>query len=159
MFDLFVGFDQKSLAVKSRDLTAFQTPFGEYRLTSIPMGYTNVMQIFHGDTTFILQEEIPHVTIPFIDNIPVKGPVSRYQNADGTYETIQENNGIRKFVWEHLQNVNRVIQRVKHAGGTFSAIKSFFCVETAVIVGHKCTIEGRLPDETRVQKIVDWPIC
>ena len=159
MFDLFVGFDQRSLAVKSRDLTTFQTPFGAYRLTSIPMGYTNAMQIFHGDTTFILQEEIPHVTVPFIDDIPVKGPVSRYQNADGTYETIQENNGIRKFVWEHLQNVNRVIQRVKHAGGTFSAIKSFFCVETAVIVGHKCTIEGRLPDKTRVQKIVDWPIC
>ena len=159
MFDLFVGFNQRSLAVKSRDLTTFQTPFGAYRLTSIPMGYTNAMQIFHGDTIFILQEEIPHVTVPFIDDIPVKGPVSRYQNADGTYETIQENNGIRKFVWEHLQNVNRVIQRVKHAGGTFSAIKSFFCVETAVIVGHKCTIEGRLPDETHVQKIVDWPIC
>ena len=26
-------------------------------------------------------------------------------------------------------------------------------------MGHKCTMEGRLPDESRVQKIVDWPIC
>jgi hypothetical protein len=117
------------------------------------------MQIFHGDTTFLLQEEIPHVTVPFIDDIPVKGPGSRYQRADGTYETIPENEGIRRFVWEHLQNVNRVIQRVKHAGGTFSGIKSHVCVETAVVVGHKCTIDGRLPDESRVKKVLDWPIC
>ena len=159
MFDLFVGFDQRALAQKSRDMTTFQTPLGTFRLTTIPMGYTNAMQVFHGDTTFILQDEVPHVTVPFVDDIPVKGPNSRYQNEDGTYELIPENKGIRRFVWEHIQNVNRIIQRMRHAGGTFSGLKSFICVESAVIVGHKCTINGRLPDETRVQKIIDWPIC
>ena len=159
MFDLFVGFDQRALAPQSRDLTTFQTPLGTYRLTSIPMGYTNSMQIFHGDTTFLLQEEIPHVTVPFIDDIPVKGPMTRYQKEDGSYETIPDNPGIRRFVWEHLQNVNRVIQRIKHAGGTFSGLKSNFCVESAVVVGHKCTKDGRLPDDERIQKILDWPEC
>ena len=159
MFDLFVGFDQRALAVKSRDLTTFQTPLGTFRLTSIPMGYTNSMQIFHGDTTFLLREEIPHVTEPFIDDVPVKGPKTRYQNQDGSYETIPENKGIRRFVWEHLQNANRVIQRIKHAGGTLSGIKSKICTETADIVGHKCTINGRLPNDDRIQKIIDWPIC
>jgi hypothetical protein len=133
-------------------------PLGTYRLTCIPMGYTNSMQIFHGDTTFLLQEEIPHVTEPFIDDIPVKGPVSRYQYEDGSYETIPANPGIRRFIWEHLENVNRVIQRISHAGGTFSAIKSNLCVKSAIIVGHKCMADGRMPDESRVQKILDWPI-
>lgn len=64
------------------------------------------MQIQHGDTTFLLQDEIPHVTIPFVDDIPVKGPPTRYETKDGVYETISENSGIRRFVWEHLQNVN-----------------------------------------------------
>jgi len=41
MFDLFIGFDQQALDVKSRDLTTFQTPLGTFRMTSIPMGYTN----------------------------------------------------------------------------------------------------------------------
>lgn len=123
------------------------------------MGFTNSMQILHGDSTFILQDEIPEVSEPFIDDIPVKGPESRYQDKDGNFETIPENPGIRRFIWEHLGNVNRVIQRIKHAGGTFSGLKSTLCSETAVIVGHKCTMEGRLPDESRVQKIVDWPIC
>ena len=159
MFDLFVGYDQRSLDNRSRDLTTFQTPLGTYRLTSIFMGYTNSMQIFHGDTTFLLQEEIPHVTIPFVDDILVKGPPTRFKKEDGTYETILGNSGIRRFVWEHLQNVNWVIQRVKHAGGTFLGLKTQVCADSAVIVGHKCTYEGRMPDESRVQKIVDWPIC
>jgi hypothetical protein len=159
MFDLFVGFDQRALNIRSRDLTTFQTPLGTFRLTSIPMGYTNSMQIQHGDTTFILQDEIPHVTIPFVDDIPVKGPQTRYETPNGGYETIPENSGIRRFVWEHLLNVNRIIQRIKHAGGTFSGLKSYICTESAIIVGHKCTYEGRIPEESRVQKILDWPIC
>jgi hypothetical protein len=159
MFDLFVGFDQRALATKSRDLTTFQTPLGTFRMTSIPMGYTNSVQIQQGDITFILQEEIPHVTVPFIDDIPVKGPPMRYMDSEGQYETIPENEGIRRFIWEHVQNVNRVIQRIKHAGGTFSGHKSFICVESAIIVGHRCTMEGRIPDESRVQKIIDWLVC
>ena len=159
MFDLFVAFDQRPLAPQSRDLTTFQSPLGTHRLTCIPMGYTNSVQILHGDTTFLLQDEIPHITVPFMDDIPAKGPASRYQDEEGNYETIPENEGIRRFVWEHLQNVNRIIQRIKHAGGTFSGHKSFICVETAVIVGHKCTLKGRLPDDSRIQKIMDWPIC
>ena len=79
MFNLFVGNDQRTLALQSRDLTTFQTPLGTFRLTSIPMGYTNSVQIFHGDITFLLQEEIPHVTVPFLDDIPVKGPMIPFQ--------------------------------------------------------------------------------
>jgi hypothetical protein len=81
------------------------------------------MQIFHGDTTFLLQEELPHVTELFIDDILVKGPVSRYQYEDGSYETIPANPGIRRFIWEHLENVNRVIQRISHAGGNILSNK------------------------------------
>lgn len=158
VFDLFVGFDQRALAPESRDLTTFQTPLGTLRLTSIPMGYTNSMQIQHGDLTFLLQPEIPKVALPFVDDVPVKGPKTRFETIDG-FETIPENPFIRRFVFEHLQNVNRIIQRIKHAGGTFSAIKSKICTPTAVVVGHLCTYEGRLPDTSRVQKIVDWPSC
>ncbi|KAF9546814.1 hypothetical protein CPC08DRAFT_648938, partial [Agrocybe pediades] len=116
------------------------------------------MQIQHGDTTFLLQDEIPHVTIPFVDDIAVKGPPTRYELDDGSFETIQENPGIRRFVWEHLQNVNRVIQRIKHAGGTFSGLKSHLCVPSTIVVGHCCTYEGHVPDEKCLQKISDWPI-
>ena len=38
MFDLYVGYDEHTLAESSRDLTTFQTPFGALRLVTLPMG-------------------------------------------------------------------------------------------------------------------------
>ncbi|KAJ2936233.1 hypothetical protein H1R20_g861, partial [Candolleomyces eurysporus] len=158
VLDLFVGFDQRELHPDSRDLTTFQTPLGTFRLTRIPMGYTNSQQVQHGDLTFILQDEIPHITMPFVDDVPVRGPETRYELPHGGYETIPNNPGIRRFVWEHVNDVLRVVWRVKKAGGTFSGPKARICVPEAVIVGHLCTYEGRRPLPDRVQKIIDWPI-
>ena len=50
------------------------------------------------------------MTVPFIDDVLIKGPVSKYRNRDRTYETIPKNADIRHFVWEHFQNLNRVVQ-------------------------------------------------
>ena len=74
--DLYVGYDKRTLAESSRALTTFQTPYGAMRLTTLPMGWTNSVPIFHDDVTHILQPEIPHVTQPYINNVPVKGPAS-----------------------------------------------------------------------------------
>ena len=89
------------------------------------MGWANSVPIFHEDIIFILQPEIPDVTVPYIDDVPIKGPKSRYMQSDGSYETIPENPGLRRFVWEHFQNINRVVQRMKYCGGTLmSLVKS-----------------------------------
>ena len=91
MLDLFVGYDEMPLAESLRDYTTFQTPFGALRLTTLPMGWTNSVPIFHDTVTYILQPEIPDWTIPFVDNVTVKGPATTYQLEDGTFETIIEN--------------------------------------------------------------------
>ena len=159
MLDLYVGYDERALAQSSRDLTTFQTPFGALRLTTLPMGWTNSVPIFHDDVTKILQPEIPHITQPYIDDVPVRGPESRYVLSSGAYETIPENPGIRRFVWEHFQDLNRVVQRMKYCGGTFSGFKTVLCAEEITVLGHRCTINGRLPDPARVAKIVNWGPC
>jgi len=74
MFDLYVGYNERLLAESSQDLTTFQTPFGALRLVTLPMGWTNSVPIFHDDVTYILQEEIPEVTVPYIDDVPCRGP-------------------------------------------------------------------------------------
>ena len=157
--DLFVAFDQRPLDNRSRDLTTFQTPKGAFRLTCIPMGYTNSVQIMQGDVAFILQHEIPHLTQPFIDDVAVKGPATRYELLGGGYELHAGNPGIRRFVWEHLQNVHRIIHRMGHAGGTFSGKKLEMCVPEIVIVGHRCTYQGREVVANKLQVILDWPVC
>jgi hypothetical protein len=151
--DLFVAYDQRVVHPELRDPTTFQSPLGTLRHTRLVMGHTNSVQIMQG-----LRDEIPLFTVPFIDDVAVKGPVTRYENADGTYETIPENSGIRRFVWEHLTNVNQILQRLKYVGSTFSGKKLELCVPTIVILGRQCNYEGRVPHEAKTQKIQDWPI-
>jgi len=54
VLDLYVGYDKRALAEVLRDFTTFQTPFGALRLTTLPMGWTNSVPIFHDDVTHIL---------------------------------------------------------------------------------------------------------
>jgi hypothetical protein len=137
----------------------FQSPYGTLRLVTLPMGWTNSVPIFHDDVTFILQPEIPDVTVLYIDDVPIQGPANTYVLSNGTEECIAANPGICQFVWEHFQNVNHVVQRVKYSGGTFSGFKSALCTEEIIVVGHCCTPHGCLPDPKYIDKIAKWGPC
>jgi hypothetical protein len=71
-----------------------------------------------------------HITVPNIDDVPLKGPKPQYQHKNGYYETIPEHSGIR-----------RVIQRMKYCGGTFSGYNAFLCTREITVLGHRCTPE------------------
>jgi hypothetical protein len=159
ILDLFVGYDNCPLAEDSRDMTTFQTPFGAMRLTTLPMGWTNSVPIFHDDVTHILQPEIPHVTIPYIDDVPVRDSPSQYANPAGCPAVIKGNPGIRQFVREHFDNLNRVVTRMRYVGGTFSGVKSTLIAEEYSVVGYRCMPAGRVPEVDRVQAIRDWGPC
>lgn len=156
--DLYVAYDQRVVHPDSRDPTTFQSPLGALRHTRLVMGHTNSVQIMQGDISYILRDEIPTYTVPFIDDVAVKGPPTRYELPDGGYETIPENPHIRRFVWEHLNNVNRILQRLRYVGGTFSGKKLELCVPSIVILGQRCNYEGRVAHEAKTQKIEDWPL-
>ena len=154
--DPFVGFDHRALAEESRDLTTFQTPFGTLHLMSLPMGWTDSPTIFQNDVAFILQAEID-IAPNFQDDINALGPRTRYEQPDGTYETIPYNPGIQCFVWEHCIDVNRVLHHLKHAGVTVLAKKLFICQPEVIVVGQTCNYNGRIPDQSKVAKIRNWP--
>lgn len=158
VFDMLSGFDARTVHPKSRDLTAIQTPLGLLRLTCLPQGFTNSPAEFQKCMQFILQEEIPHVANIFIDDLPIKGPATQYLDENGNPETLLENPGIRRFIWEHACDVHRIMHRIKCAGVTFCPTKSQICKPEVVIVSHKCTSEGRFPEDDKVKKILNWPI-
>lgn len=157
VMDLYWGFDARKVHVKSRDLTAFQTPLGLLRITSLPTGFTNSPAEFQACMAFILQDEMPHTADIFIDDLAIRGPITQYLDQQGSPEVLSENPNIRRFIWEHALDVYRILHRVAHAGGTFSPSKVQLAKPTAVILGHKCTPEGRVPDEQKVEKILKWP--
>jgi hypothetical protein len=121
------------------------------------MGYTNSPAEFQKCMSFILQDEIPRVANIFIDDLPIKGPKTKYLDKDGDPQTIPENPRIRRFIWEHAIDVHRIMHHIKCAGASFSPKKTQICRPEAIIVGQKCTSDGRLPEDTRVSKILDWP--
>ena len=155
--DIFVGYDHRPLAEESRDLTTFQTPLGPHRLTVLPMGWTNSVPIFQADMEFILQDE-PEAR-PFIDDIITLGPSTTYPDEDGHPELLRENPGIRRFVWEHLLDVYRVLHRFEFAGVTISGPKLHIGVPDVLVAGIRCNVNGRSPDTDKVKKVLTWPEC
>jgi hypothetical protein len=157
MMDLYLGYDQRRLHKESHDLTTFGMPLGPHCLTTLPQGHTNAVQVYQSNTAFILQHKIPEYTSPFIDDIPVKSVQMCYQHEDSTYKTIPNNPGIHCFIWEHCIMINRILQRLENVGMTVSMSKFVLAAPTTTIVGHKCTFEGCMPKESKVQKICNWP--
>jgi hypothetical protein len=159
ILDLLVGYDHRRLHADSRSLTTFQSPLGTFRITTIPTRWGNSVPIFQADVTYILKDKIPEHTIPFLDNASTLGPRSRYEPPDGTFEAIPENSGICQFVWEHFATLNRLVQRMKYVGSTWSGTKSKLCCPEVLIIGHLCCYEGRKPNHYYVVKICTWGAC
>jgi hypothetical protein len=109
VFNLFWGFDAWKVHPRTRDLTAILTPLVLLRLTSLPLGFTNLPAEFQKCMSFILPDEIPDVANIFIDDVPIKGSVSQYLDKDRTPEVLKENTRIRRFIWEHANDVHRVM--------------------------------------------------
>ena len=114
------------------------------------------MSIFHNDVTYILRDKIPRYTLPYIDDVPIRGPKTRYELLGGRVETLDQNPRIKKFMFEHLENVNRILQKIKYAGGTFSGPKTTICSNYITIVGFECSYEGRKPTSDAIEKILHW---
>ncbi|KZV95168.1 hypothetical protein EXIGLDRAFT_579315, partial [Exidia glandulosa HHB12029] len=64
--------------------------------------------------------------------------------------------GIRHFAFEHANTLNRVLHRLKRAGVSVSGKKAVIANEEAVVVGYRCSFEGRLPEEGNMEKILTW---
>jgi hypothetical protein len=64
-----------------------------------------------------------------------------------------------RFVWAHLNDLRRILHRLRCAGATVSASKLFIAVPTVVILGHRCNEEVRILDDSKIAKICDWPGC
>lgn len=152
LLDLFSGYDQVTLDEKSRDLTTFLTPLGLFRMCTLPMGGTNSVAQFQRAMTRIFYNLIPHVCRVYVDDISVKGSRHDYNG-----QLVGE--GLRRYVVEHIQNIDAVLFNTELAGATIAAVKSKWCQPRAVLLGYLCTQEGRLPDQDKVAKVLEWTTC
>ena len=153
--DLYSGYHQRAIHPDSRPLTACQTPtdLGNVQLTSLPMGYTNSMQEFQRSTSHLLGPLEPDEAGPFVDDIGVKGPDTRYED-----EPIPENPNIRRFVWEYAHTLFKTFRLLIEAGVTAAGKKLVLAVRQVIIVGYICDLDGMRPNHGVVTKVLRWPI-
>lgn len=152
--DLLSGYDGRRLAEASRDLTTFHTIEGPKRLTVLPQGYCNSVAEFQRCIRHCIQPEIPQNADPFIDDVGIKGPKTDYGG-----QTIQGNEGIRRFVYEFATTVNRVLLRFETAGITASGSKLILATPKLLIVGTIVSRDGWHFEHGLVSKIQKWPYC
>jgi hypothetical protein len=152
LIDFFSGYDQVDLHPDSRPMTAFWTPLGLVQQCTLPMGTTNSVAQFVRIVTKILRDQIPHRCMPYMDDIAVKGPKSNYGE-----EEVEP--GLRRYIVEHICNIDHVLADMELAGCTASGAKSDWCFPAMGIVGYVVDKEGRHPAGKKVAKIVEWPPC
>ena len=148
--DYYSGYYQIPLADTSRDLTAFATLFGLLRTTVIPQGWTNSVAVFQRIMGKVHWRLIPHYARPFLDDIGLKGPQTRYDDVEICP-------GVRRFVFEHALIFRQFLRDAWLAGLTISGKKSCIAMPGIEIVGFICDANGRHPESRKVQKILDWP--
>jgi len=148
-----------ALAEIYRDLTAFQTPLGLLRMTTLPQGYTNGVQVFDRVMKKILKDQISAKQgKPFINDVGVKPP-TRSLFLDSSGKPIEVAPGIRRYIVETIISINKVMADIERAGETMSGAKSEFLMEQLKIVAYVCGIDWRSPKETKTRKITNWPPC
>jgi hypothetical protein len=151
--DLYSGYDQFQLAYESRDLTTMKTPLGFLRMCTLPQGATNSVAHMQNAMNQILREFVPEKTIPFVDDVPMKGCKEEVKDS-----TLDES-GCRRFVVEHIKDVEKILVKMEDVGLTLSVDKSKFGVGEILVVGHLCGRYGRKPNPEKVDAIEKMRAC
>lgn len=130
--DLYSSYDQFQLAIEKRNLITIKTPLGLVQIYTLLQGASNSVAHMQNEMNRILKDFVLKKTIPFVDNIPIKG--CREETKDVTVET----DGCRTFVKQHIKEVERIMKRLEEVNLTLSIDKSKFGIEKIIIVGHLC---------------------
>ncbi|GBG81247.1 hypothetical protein CBR_g31919 [Chara braunii] len=149
LIDLYSGYDQLPLDVRDRTYTAMYTPVGQLQMQVTPMGFTNVVAEAQQRMLTVAREMFPDKCEPYIDDNPIKGA----QEKDET----EVRPGIRRFVWDHLEDIKDLLCRFLVYNITASGPKSILAVPEVTILGFRCGAYGRKPDLAKTDKISQWP--
>ena len=147
MGDLYSGYDQFQLSLESRDITTMRTPLGLVRMCTLPQGATNSVAHMMNGMNKVLRDFIPHITMPFIDDLPIKGC------DENAKDEVKDQRGCRRFVAQHIFYCDAILSKLEEVNLTLSGAKSTFGAKEVLIVGHMCGPDGRRPSPTKVEAI------
>ena len=93
----------------------------------------------------VLRDYIPYITMPFLDDILIKGC-----HVEAKDETVGPNE-CQRFVTDHIRDCKKVLKRLEGAQFTFSGEKSAFGQSKILVVDHLCRPYGWKPSLAKVE--------
>ena len=132
--DLTAGYHQVKVKESDVPKTAFVTKYGHFEYVSMPFGLTNAPATFQRVMELALNGLQWQICLIYIDDILIFS-----RNFD-----------------EHLDRLRQVVQRIKEAGLKLKPEKCQMFQEEVTFLGHRVTKSGVLPDNTNIEKIINW---
>ena len=133
--DLKSGYWQVEVAEEHREKTAFCMQEGLFEFNVMPFGLCNAPATFQHLMNSILAGLQWTTCLVYIDDIIIVG---------------------RTFD-EHLNNLQRVFERLKQAGLKVQPHKCQFLQRQVTFLGHVISPNGIPPDPAKTSKVEQWP--
>ncbi|KAJ5651602.1 gag-pol polyprotein [Penicillium longicatenatum] len=128
-------------------MTAIMTPMGLVRMVIILQGGANSVAQCQRVVQFVLADAYGKAVQAFLDDFGIKGPKTTY-NDEMAFSRV------RRYILEHLQNLDKALYLLELTRIVISAKKSQFAM-SGVTVYDK---DRRRLDEVKVTRLVFWPV-
>ena len=112
-------------------------------MCTLPQGATNSVAHIQNAMNQILKDFVPKKTIPFVDDIPIKG-------CEAKKDSTVQDNGCKAFVNEHIKDVDCILSRLEEVDLTLSIKKPKFRTNEILVVGHQCGWYGKKSNPKKV---------
>ena len=133
--DLFSGFNQIPIHPKDQPKTGFVTPEGTYQFTRLPFGLRNASNWFQHRISKVLQSELNHSCLVYIDDIIIFG----------------------KTFAEMLQKLKKVMSKLREANFKMNRSKCSFGETRLEYLGHIVSKAGIEPNPEKIDSILQIP--
>lgn len=135
ILDLYSGFHQITLDENSREYTAFTSDQGTFQWKVLPFGLNVAPNSFCRMMALAFAGVPPERSFMYMDDIIVIGK--------------SENN--------HLENLEKIFDTCKRYNLKLNPTKCSFFRPEVSFLGHNCTQDGVLPDNSKVHTIQHYP--
>ncbi|KAL0202987.1 hypothetical protein M9458_001005, partial [Cirrhinus mrigala] len=132
--DLASGYNQVAVAEKDKQKTAFCTPFGLFEYNRLPYGLSNGPSTFQRLMECIFSDESFQSVLLYLDDVIV----------------------FSSTVEQHLERLERVLQRFQHHGLKVKLSKYCFFQKEVRYLGHVISSEGVATDPEKIQAVAEW---
>lgn len=136
VLDLTSGYHQVLLSESCRRLAAFITDFGVFEPVRILMGLKTAPAYFQQQIALMLHQLIHDICELYIDDVIIHGRTEE----------------------EFLENLQRVLQRLREHGITLHPDKAKIGLTQLEYVGHIITQKWMGMSDAKINKVLDFPM-